>query len=495
ALVETFRSSGKFAAAYAESLDNATYIIASAAQPLLLDRAGAARVVGIQAEMLLLGDALANFGIRADLERVGAYKEAYESFAGAPPAFPSPEVREALDDLVDSLHCDLVGAIVRGRGLADAEARERIDDGPYLPEAAEEAGLVDRVIYRDELKDILEGLAKEPVDRVALRKYARAAGGGSGGARIAYIPIVGTIAGGKSRSDSLLGSIAGERTIREALRTAREDDSIRAVILRIASPGGYADASERIWREAMETRKSKPVVASMGGMAASGGYYIAAAANRIVARPATLTGSIGIFGGKLVIGGLYDKLDVGHVAFRRGASAGMESDAQPYTDEQRARVRAELRVLYDGFVRHVAEGRERPAAEIERVAQGRVWSGRRAGERGLVDVLGGIGEAVDEARRLAGIEGGAELVILPESQGFLAQLLGDEDGGILARPGGDGAGTGEGCGADPQGGAIDLAFGPAWRLAAVRLAPLVRPLVLLDGRPLALLPFAVRVDR
>jgi protease-4 len=325
--------------------------------------------------------------------------------------------------LVDSLFDQYVGAIAESRNLTEERVRHIIDEGPFDAERASTAGLVDELLYLDEVRSRLPTSTA-----VGAADYYRSSEGFGfdGRASFALVYAVGDIMPGEGASGPLGDStFAGAETISRGLRQAAEDDDVRAIILRVDSPGGVGMAADTIWREAGRARLRKPVIASMGDAAASGGYYIAMNSNVIVAQPTTITGSIGVFSGKFNMGGLYEKIGLSHEMLRRGRHAAIFSTWEPWTEEEKARIQSLNRSFYDTFVEKAAEGRSRTTEEIEAVAQGRVWTGRQALDNGLVDRLGGLEEAVAVAREQAGIAADTpvRLVVLPERKGFLATLM------------------------------------------------------------------------
>src|SRR5262245_26191418 len=280
-----------------------------------------------------------------------------------------------------------VAASAESRKKTPAEVRAILDEGPYDAAGALRAGLVDELVYEDELEGRLN--ARE---RVTPGRYVRAARGFGfdGRPRVAVIYAVGEIMSGVSDASPFGGDLAGSTTLARAIRQARNDSSIRAIVLRVDSPGGSGTASEVIWRELSLARKAKPVVISMGDVAASGGYYISMPADAIVAQPATITGSIGVFSGKFSLRGLSDKLGLRQEAVERGRNASMFSEYRPWTEYERGRMRDLMLSFYEEFVTKAAKGRGRTYEEIDRVAQGRVWTGADALKVGLVDRLGGF---------------------------------------------------------------------------------------------------------
>ena len=296
-----------------------------------------------------------------------------------------------------------------------------------------QAGLVDDVAYEDEVRRELDGEDPGRRREIDSDRYARVGAASVGlnrGPRIAVIHASGAIASGESGFDPLNGAVVGSETLIESIRSVRRDGSVRAIVLRIDSPGGSATASDAIWRELMlarNERADRPIVASMSDLAASGGYYIAMPAHAIVAQPSTLTGSIGIFGGKFVTGGVYQKLGANIESTSIGRYAEMNSPARPYNPDEAGKVREQLQAFYDQFVEKVAAARKRTPEEIDRVAQGRVWTGRQAKEHGLVDALGGLREAIAIAKERAGIAADADVEIVPyPAPKSLYELMSDQ---------------------------------------------------------------------
>jgi len=320
---------------------------------------------------------------------------------------------------------------------------------------------VDELLYRNQVEARVPGSQSLPAAR-----YGQAARVFSFGTRprIAIVYAVGTIIEGDSQSSPFGGGMVGADTVIRGLRQAVEDDSVRSIVLRVDSPGGSGTASDAVWREIGVARRRKPVIASMGDYAASGGYYVAMNADAIVAQPGTITGSIGVFSGKFSLRGLYEKLGLSEDVVQRGRFARLFSSNDPWDAAERERVRALNRAFYDTFVTKAAEGRKRKPDEIEVVAQGRVWTGQEALEHGLVDRLGGLDAALALARERARLGPGTEVIVLPERKGLFEMLMERGDEEIVAS-----------------------ALGP-------RAAALLRwGAALGDGRPLARLPYDLAV--
>jgi protease-4 len=426
-----FKESGKPLYVYLEYGRDQDYYLATAADRIYLMPSSSLDLTGVATYALFLKGTLDKIGAYPDLHRIGDYKTAVNTFTedGYTPAHK--EMDEArISDLFDQL----VSGIATGRGKDEVEVRELIDQGPFLPEDALRAGLVDGVVYEDEVSDLLEDESDlDETAEIEGDRYAQVSASSLGlnrGPRLAVIYAAGTITGGESGFDPINGPIVGSETLIDYIRQARRDDSVRGIVLRIDSPGGSATASDAVWRELMlakTEREDRPIVASMSDVAASGGYYIAMPAAVIVAQPSTLTGSIGIFGGKVVTGGVYAKLGMNIESTSRGRNAEINSPARPYNPDEVGKLEEQLRAFYDQFVEKVAESRRATPEEIEAVAAGRVWTGRQATERGLVDELGGLDTAIDAAKRLAGIDPGSdvEVVVYPPRKSFY-ELLSDQ---------------------------------------------------------------------
>jgi protease IV len=427
AAIEDFRTSGKPAVAFLESGDTGEYYVATAADHIVLMPAGQLDVSGLAYYELFFRGALDKIGVVPDLLHIGDYKTASNTFTEKGFTAAHREMTQALNrDWYD----EFVRAVARGRKMTEAAARAVVDGGPYLADAALKAGLVDELGYDDQLDD---AAPIKGTQVVSSSQYARSAPDDvstASGGRIALLYAVGTIASGDSSFDAPTGLVLGSGTFTEWIRKVRVDPNIRAVVVRIDSPGGSAIASEVIWRELMLTRDVKPVVVSMGDVAASGGYYIAAPANAIVAEPGTLTGSIGVVTGKFVVEGGLEKLGINSATVSDGPFADIYSPFRPFSADERARVQEQMRTIYDLFVKRVADGRQQTAARIDAVAQGRVWTGHQARELGLVDELGGLDLAIRRAAERAKLDPSkrVNLVVYPAKRSIY-DLLARELGG------------------------------------------------------------------
>ena len=397
-----FRKSGKPIVAYLEYGAEYEYYLASACDQVFLMPAASLDLRGLATYELFLRGALDKVGAYPDLMHIGDYKTAANTFTekGFTPAH-----REMAESLNRDLYAQLVRGIADGRRKSEDEVRTLLDHGPFVAEDALAAGLVDGLAYEDELDDVATlGDAKQRVDDEEYRQVTPRSLGLDKGPKIAVLYLVGVISSGASSFDQPGGAVTGSDTVLEWLRKARADNSVRAIVLRIDSPGGSAVASDVIWREVTLTRAIKPVIASMGDVAASGGYYVAMPANAVVAQPGTLTGSIGVVMGKFALGGTMEKLGVGVDGVESGEYAGMLSPVRPYSEKERARVMEQMQATYDTFVEKVAEARASTPEKIDAIAQGRVWTGRQARELGLVDELGGLWTAIGIAKQRAKID-------------------------------------------------------------------------------------------
>ena len=429
--IKRFRKSGKPVYAHLEYAGNQEYYLATACTRICAVPSALLLVSGLSAEVTFYGHTLDKLGVEAEFEGVGKYKNAPNQFTEA--GFTQPH-REQTEALLDSLHAQYVGAIAESRGRTPGEARELIEAGPYDGASALAAGLVDELVYRDELERRLDG-----EERLTPGRYVRASRsfGLDSRPRIALVYAVGEIVAGESQSGPWSGDLVGADTLARALREARDDKKVRAIVMRVDSPGGSGTASDIVWREVGLARKHKPVVVSLGDTAASGGYYIAMNGDAIVAQPGTITGSIGVFSGKFNLRGLYDKVGLTKEIVERGGNAAMFSDYRSWTAEEKARIRALMTSFYGEFVAKAAAGRGKTVEEIDRVAQGRVWTGEDAVRVGLVDRLGGLDAALGVARERAKIGRDQEvsLVVLPERKGFLDLLMERQEEGVSERGG------------------------------------------------------------
>jgi protease-4 len=420
-----FRDSGKPVVAFLEQGNDGSYYLASAADEVHAVPTSTLWLDGIRAEVPFYAGTLGKVGVVADLEQIGAYKNAADSFEREA---MTPAHREAVNGLLDGLFDELVRDLAASRATPEDDVRSRIAAGPYTARQALDAGLVDSLGYWDEVAETLDRrLAKHDVRRLDFEDYLETRAPPRGSRTIAVVTVEGTILPGSSAEGVLGDAAAGSDTIAESLRSAWADHDAEAIVLRVDSPGGSPVASDVIWRAVERARVAGvPVVVSMSDVAASGGYWVAMGADRVVAGPSTITGSIGIYGGKYVTAGLYDKLALHHEPLERGRNAGINSSLSRYDDAQREWLQGSLDAVYQLFLEKTARGRGFPSADdVDRNAQGRVWTGRQARELGLVDQLGGLGDAIAAAKELAGIPASEVVTIrrYPRSPGLLELLV------------------------------------------------------------------------
>jgi protease-4 len=444
AAIGRVRAAGKPVTAHLVGGAPAQFLVASACDSIMLAPAATLEITGVRAEMTFFKALLDRLGVEAEILQVGEFKGAGEPLTRTS---MSPQLRAQYEGFVGDLYEQLVERVAADRKLPVERVRELVDTGVFTPEAAREAGLVDAVGYEDEALAALAKRVRSDEPKIA-RDYGRrkidddfsgigglvklmelfAARDGTApsgdGKRIAVVHVTGEIREGRGRDDLLAGGAAGSDDVIAAIREAAKDEQVAAIVLRIDSPGGSALASDLIWREAERTKK--PVVASLSDTAASGGYYIAVAADRIVAAPGTLTGSIGVVGGKVAVGDALEKVGVHTDVVSRGRNAGWLSMTTPFKDHEREAFLATMRDVYRLFTTKVAAGRRLEADRVKELAEGRVFTGRMAKEAGLVDRLGTLDDAIDEARKLAGIEADekTDRLLLPKPRGLFDDLFG-----------------------------------------------------------------------
>ena len=435
AALQRVRDAGKpVVAALDVSAFNATreYYLASAADEVYVDPAHLGPVAGIAGQYLYLGGLFERLGVLFEHERVGRYKSAVETFGEREMSAPAREMTEAI---FDGLYGQIVSDLALARGLDESAVAALIDRAPGTAQELVDAGLADGIAGASE---VFEKAGFDPEKRIDAADYRRVSPESLGlraGPKVALVFGTGPIQ--QTGSGPFEPSFASDAAA-EAIEAAGDDPEVRAVVLRIDSPGGSALASDQMWRAVMRVRESKPVVVSMGDAAASGGYYVASGADAIVAGPATLTGSIGVFILRPALAGLYEKLEIGSEVVARGRHAAVAGSDRPLDPEQRERASDYVHAAYRGFLERIAEGRGADPEEIDRIGQGRVWLGSAAGELGLVDRLGGLHEAVQLAREKAGIAGepDPERAVFPAPRSFsqqMSELLGADLGPALGR--------------------------------------------------------------
>jgi protease-4 len=421
AAVRSFAASGKPTVAWADTFGESAngtvpYYLATGFDEIWLQQSADVGLIGVSTEVTFLRGALDKLGVEPQIDKRAEFKNAADRITRT--EF-TPEHHEATDRIAASAWDSVVDAIAEARGMTGDRVREIADTAPLSVAQAIEAGLVDHCGYRDEVYtevrrqlggDVRLLFASRWSPPTPLPKRVAEALLSSRRPVIGLVEAQGTIVTGRSRRSGLDGRQLGSDTLSAALRAARADDKVRAVVMRVDSPGGSYVASDTVWREVALTRESgKPVIVSMGTLAGSGGYFIACPADVIVAEPATLTGSIGVFGGKAVVTGLLDKVGLSTGAVAHGARARMFSPRVGFSDDERARMSEWLDTVYDDFVGKVADGRGMSREQVHQVARGRVWSGADASTNGLVDVIGGLHEALNVAREQASLPPSAAL--------------------------------------------------------------------------------------
>jgi protease IV len=417
-----FRRSGKKVTAYLEYGGDREYYLASAADRVFLMPASSLDLTGVASYQIFLRGTFDKIGAYPDFVKIGEYKTAPNQYTERE---MTPAHREMSASLNRSMYDQLVRAIAEGRKKSDAEVRTLLDQGPFRPEEALRTGLVDGLAYEDQLDDKVPELRGNagPLRRIEGNAYERVDPQSVGvrpRSRIGVLYASGAIVSGKSGFDPVNGSIVGSDTLVEQIRRVRNDNSVKAVVLRIDSPGGSSVASDVIWRELMITRDqkpSRPLVVSMADLAASGGYYIAMPAQVIVAEPATLTGSIGIYAGKIVTGGTLSKLGVSGETVKDGANADIYSPFAPWTEPQREKIAGYIEGFYQGFITRAAQSRRMTPEQIDAIGRGRVWTGAQARDQGLVDALGGLDTAVALAKERAGIPADEDVELVSYTAG------------------------------------------------------------------------------
>ena len=428
--ITDFRTSGKPVYAYIEFGLNKEYYIATACDKIVVPPPGELFINGLAADVMFFRGSLDKLGIYPDIYQIGKYKSAGDMFTQKQ---MTEAHREYINSMLDDLYGRYINTIAQARHKTPEEVRALIDNAPYSGAKAKEAGLIDEVLYRDDVeKEFKKLLGYKDTDQfVAVRgsdyrDVSPESLGLNKGERIAVIYASGDIGSGSSQQSPSGDQSIGSDTVAKALNDAAADKTLKAIVLRVDSPGGSGLASDIIWHAVEQANAKKPVVVSMSDVAASGGYYISASSARIIAQPSTITGSIGVLAGKPVMRGFYDWLGISNEYVLRGKTAGMFRETEKFSDDERAKFEEWIKTTYyQDFVPKVAKGRNKDAQFIDSVGQGRVWTGAQAKDRGLVDDFGGLDKAIEVAKELAKIpkDKGVERVILPYPTTFLQELL------------------------------------------------------------------------
>ncbi len=439
--LKELRAAEKDVYAYLEETRSGPYLLATAASKIVMVPTGDLNILGMNVEQAYFKNLMDKIGVEADIEHVGAYKGAGEPFTRTG---PSPEAKEMIQWLVKDIFDQMVEGIAESRQLSEEEVRRQIDQAPLTARQALEAKLVDELAYAEEFTESLKkrygpevefdhdyGKKKGPEldfsNIFALFKTLGEVMNKARGAEktsIAVIYVDGMIVTGK-QEDGIFGDsgIAASTTLRRTIAKARDDDNVKAVVLRVNSPGGSALASEIIWHATQELKGSKPFIVSMGNVAASGGYYVSAGAATIFAQPGTITGSIGVVGGKLVTKGFWDWIGITFDQTRMGQNADLYSTDRRFDDRQREIVRRMMQQVYGEFKDRVTRGRgDKLKKDIEEIAGGRVYTGRQAQANGLVDKIGGLHDAVQFAAAQANVSD-YEVRQMPEPRNFFDALM------------------------------------------------------------------------
>jgi protease-4 len=440
-LFGAFKAKKRPITCHAHGLDNAgAWLALAGCDEVWVSAAGDLETVGIGAELSYLKGAFDKLGVEADMLSMGRYKSGAEALTRTE---PSPESRQNLADTLAHLRDVWLAGI--GSGRPDPEAtKSYVEDGPWTPERARDLGLVSHVGFEDEALSSAHkraGVAKDetvfgdgrqeegesPLAEL-VRLLATAGDKGSGRERVAVVPAVGAIT---MESSAAFGGDSGitAGSLTRTIRRLREDTAVRAIVLRLDSPGGSPLASDLIWRELMLTREQKPVIVSIGSMAASGGYYIASAGTKIVAPESAIVGSIGVFGGKIVVGGALERFGVTHHGVAASSALGAEARAlymspmRAWDDPTRERVRASMQRIYDLFVARVAVGRDLPPEAVYQTAEGAIFLAKTGKDRGLIDELGGLSVALALAKKEAKLPDDIPIVIEGAAESLMEALL------------------------------------------------------------------------
>ncbi len=438
--IKDFRASGKPIYSYMEIGMNKEYYIASATDKIFVPPAGDIYINGFAAQASFYRGSLDKLGIEPEVIQIGP------KYKNAPDQYTKKEMgegqREVINALLDEYYGRLVNGIAEARKKSPEAVKTLIDNAPYHGTQAQELGLIDGAQTRDQVYENLKNqLGYKLEDKLRTisgsdyREISSDSLGLNNGERIAVIYASGAINVGKSSSSAFGSEMVGSDTIVKAVNDAAEDASIKAIVLRVDSPGGSALASDLMWHALENAKAKKPLVVSMGDVAASGGYYIACNANKIVAEPTTITGSIGMFMGKPVLKGFYDWIGVNNETITRGKNAGIFDETRKWTDDEKAKMKDQAdKVYYGDFVPKVAKGRGKTDEEINTIGQGRVWTGTQAKQNGLIDEFGGLEKAIEIAKNLAGIDGNNDVrrIAYPEARPFLESIFGGDDDSTFA---------------------------------------------------------------
>ena len=428
--VQRFRAHKKFAVAYAETFGefgpgNGAYYLATAFDHIYLQPSGDVGLTGIILESPFIKGTLAKLGVTFHGDHRYEYKNALNFYTET--KYTDPH-KEAMTAIMTSWFNQMKDGICQARQIAPDKFQAIVDAGPYLGKEAVAAKLVDAIAYRDEVYGDVKSKAGDGAELLYLDKYLERAGRPhERGKTIALVFGVGGVTRGKSDYDPVEGSqTMGSDTVAGAIRAAAEDKDVKAIVFRVDSPGGSYVASDTIWREVVQARQAgKPVIVTMGNLAGSGGYFVAMAADKIVAQPGTITASIGVLGGKMLTSGLWDKVGLSWDEVHQGENATMFTGTHDYTPAEWGRFQAWLDRVYVDFTSKVADGRKLPKEKVLEIAKGRIWSGEDAKKLGLVDELGGYDTALKLAKKAAGVPEGDDvrIVVYPRPKSFIQSVM------------------------------------------------------------------------
>lgn len=447
--IQKMRQKGRKVYAWLESADTKDYLLATACDEIILPESGMVMMPGLRAEVSFYKNLFDMLAIQPQMLRVGEFKSAAEPYSRSE---MSPAFREEMEAILDDYYRQIVEMIAQSRKITPEQVKAAIDVGLHTAGDAKKLGLIDRLGYEDSITELVKGDRKDAEVKISkaygkkkldtdfsgitgmakmmnLLMGAEPTTRKSSSPKIAIINAVGPIMSGSSRADIFGDESMGSSTIIKAVRQARDDATVKAIVLRVDSPGGSALASDLMWHELETLEGKKPFIVSMGDVAASGGYYIAMGADRIFAEPGTLTGSIGVVGGKLAFEKFYEKIGITTSVVQRGKNSGVLSMTTPFSDAERDAMQKMLNDIYAQFTKKAAAGRKMDHEKLEKMARGRVYTGAQALNLGLVDELGTLSDAIAHAKKAAGLDPDQKLerLDLPKPISPFEQLFGPVD--------------------------------------------------------------------